>query len=107
MQKPTIHIGKLILQQVKSSGINRSEFARRINTTRQNIDNIARRESIDSLLLFQISEVLQFDFFQLYTSQLPFTNTPINDHQSEKIKLLKQQITLQNKLIKALEKEII
>jgi hypothetical protein len=65
-----VHIGKLIGKVLKEHGIQKSEFARRINKTRQNIDDIFKRESIDTELLYNISLVLKHDFFQHYSSEL-------------------------------------
>ncbi|MCU0434453.1 MAG: hypothetical protein MUC87_13450 [Bacteroidia bacterium] len=48
--------------------MNKSEFARRINSTPQNVYSIFKRESIDTDLLWEISRVLNYDFFQHYTT---------------------------------------
>lgn len=63
----TIHIGNLIKKRVEEKGMNKSEFARRINTTSQNVHGIFKRKSIDTALLQKISEVLEFDFFQYFS----------------------------------------
>lgn len=65
----SIHIGKLIKQRLEEIGINKSELARRINTTPQNIYGIFKRTSIDTDLLRQISHVLEFDFFQYFEQE--------------------------------------
>ena len=62
-----IHIGTLIRQQLEQTGMSKSEFARRINTTPQNIHGIFKRKSIDTDSLAQISDVLNHDFFQYFT----------------------------------------
>lgn len=61
------HIGKLILQHLDSLGINKSEFARRIGVTPQNVYSIFKRPSISTDLLQKVSKALSFDFFQYYT----------------------------------------
>ena len=66
-----LHIGKIIRQRLEETGMNKSEFARRINTTPQNIYGIFKRKSIDTDLLKEISQVLEYDFFQYY-SQITF-----------------------------------
>jgi plasmid maintenance system antidote protein VapI len=71
-----IHIGKLILEKVKEKGISKSEFARNINKSRQNVQDIFKRESIDSQLLFEIGEVLEVDFFELL-SKKPVKDTEL------------------------------
>lgn len=65
------HIGKLILKHLDSMGMNKSEFARRIGVTPQNVYSIFRRESTNTELLFRISRVLGHDFFQYYTTTQP------------------------------------
>ncbi|MCA6365028.1 MAG: helix-turn-helix transcriptional regulator [Bacteroidetes bacterium] len=63
-----LHIGKLIRKRIEQAGMNKSEFARRINSTPQNVYSIFKRESIDTDLLWEISRVLNYDFFQHYTT---------------------------------------
>ena len=60
------HLGKLIEKRLHEIGISKSEFARRINKSRQNVNHIFGRRSVDSDLLKNISDVLRYDFFQLY-----------------------------------------
>ena len=64
-----IHIGNLIKKIVEEKGINKSEFARRINTTSQNVYGIFKRKSIDAELLKKISGVLGYNFFQYYLKE--------------------------------------
>jgi hypothetical protein len=52
---------KLILE---TKGISVTEFARRINKSRENVYSIFTRKSIDTGLLSKISEVLEYDFFK-------------------------------------------
>ncbi len=60
-----IHIGQKIEEIVRVKRFPIVEFARKINTTRNNVYNIFSRESIDTELLRKIGEILEFDFFQL------------------------------------------
>ena len=64
----TFFIGKLIEKQLKETGMTKSEFARRINKSRQNVDHILKRKSVDTELLECISKVLSHDFFQYLSS---------------------------------------
>jgi transcriptional regulator with XRE-family HTH domain len=66
----TIHIGKIIKQKVEASGMNKSEFGRRINTSPQNVYGIFKRKSIDTDLLSKISDVLETDFFLYYSKSV-------------------------------------
>ncbi|MBW6482741.1 MAG: hypothetical protein K0B10_06745 [Vicingaceae bacterium] len=61
-----IHIGKKIHAVIKAKGISVSIFAKKINKSRTVVYDIFERESIDSLLLYKISEELDFNFFSLY-----------------------------------------
>lgn len=66
-----IHIGKIILDHVESLGQNKSEFARRIGVTPQNVYTVFRRASISTDLLLRISRVLGYNFFQYYALHEP------------------------------------
>ena len=65
------HIGSLIKDEVKHSGMTYSEFAKRIGTQRQNIERkVFTKQGLDTELLIQISEILDFDFFK-YFQEMP------------------------------------
>ena len=64
MKKNEVHIGNLIQQKMKESSFTVTEFAKRINKTRENAYNIFKRQSIDTELLSKISKVLNYDFFK-------------------------------------------
>lgn len=66
----SVHIGKIIKQKVDESGMSKSEFGRRINTSPQNVYGIFKRKSIDTDLLSKISDVLETDFFRYYSKTL-------------------------------------
>lgn len=65
-----IHIGNKIKSIVNKKGMTVSEFSRRINKSRENVYSIFKRKTIDTGLLATISKVLEYDFFQYYTSLL-------------------------------------
>ena len=67
-------IGKIIEKRLGQIGMTKSEFARRINQSRQNINDILSRKSIDTDLLFHISVALDYDFFQYYVDELNENN---------------------------------
>lgn len=64
-----IHIGKLIKQQVEISPLTKSDFARKINKFPQNINEVFSKKSIDTDLLYKISDVLNHDFFKYYRDE--------------------------------------
>lgn len=57
------HLGAEIRKILKQRGMTVSEFARRINKSRENIYSIFKRKSLDTELLKNISAVLHYDFF--------------------------------------------
>jgi hypothetical protein len=63
-----IHIGDEIKNVLNSSDLSVTEFAKKINKSRGNIYSIFSRNAIETDLLLTISEVLNFDFFQLYSN---------------------------------------
>lgn len=71
-----IHIGHIIHERFKESGLSIAEFAARINRTRGTVYDIFSRKSIDTDLLVSISEVLHYDFFQEYYTPEIQTHTP-------------------------------
>ena len=88
-----VDIGKKIKEEVEDRGITVSEFARRINKSRENAYDIFKRETIDTGLLVSISEVLEHDFFQYYSR-------PVVEEFERKIKAL----TEENALLKEIQK---
>ena len=62
------HIGQQIKLVLETKGISVTEFARRINKSRENIYSIFTRKSIDTGLLAKISEVLDYDFFKPFST---------------------------------------
>lgn len=72
-----VHIGKEIERKYQQSGLKISEFASRLNTGKRNVYSIFERPEISTAQLRKISEVLGFDFFQLYALS-PKTEQPLN-----------------------------
>ena len=70
----SLHIGKLIRKHLEELGMTKSEFARRLDTSPQNIYGIFKRKSIDTELLKNISSILNYDFFQYYASGALFVS---------------------------------
>ncbi len=65
-----IHIGKLIKKRLLEAGMSKSEFARRINKTSQNVYDIFERKTIDTGLLMIISNILDYNFFEPYSTYI-------------------------------------
>ena len=78
-----MHIGEKIKERAKELRFGPTELAKAINTTKQNIYGIFKRESIDTALLTKLSKALNYDFFTFYINpKLP----PNNDSNSKKAK---------------------
>ncbi len=61
-----VHIGEEIEKIYTESGIKMTVFAKKLNTVPRNVYHIFKRESIDTEILYQISQILKYDFFRLY-----------------------------------------
>lgn len=109
-----IHVGRKIKEVLKESKMKSKDFALAINTSRTNIYDIFKRETVDSSLLKEISKVLKFNFFDLYENQLGMVKEEgkkgyvnkkdLIETQSSEIKELKKIILEDKNKIKNLEK---
>lgn len=64
------NIGKIIQEELRRQGRSVIWFSRMINCDRRNVYDIFSRSYIDTGLLFRISHILNFDFFQYYSEAL-------------------------------------
>ncbi len=99
-----IHIGEKIKTRAKELRIGPTELAGMINTSKQNVYGIFKRESIDTELLQKISRALKLDFFCYYFDpKLPIAEEdlpkyyPRNknrpDPSAEEVVLLRKELT--------------
>lgn len=63
-----IHIGSIIRETLEKKGMPITEFARRLNKTKGGAYYIFEQPGINTDLLIEIGEVLEYDFFQHFTS---------------------------------------
>lgn len=64
-----LNIGQEIREKVEESGMSKAKFAELLGIARQNIEKtVFQKHSIDTDLLCNISEVLNYNFFNLYKS---------------------------------------
>ena len=112
-----LSIGKIIENKLREKGISVSEFARRINTNRNNVYDIFRRDSIDTLLLQKISTVLEHDFFQYFNSNIVSESFPTYTNEETYLKqkiselekellFFKEIISDKNRIIALLEQKL-
>jgi len=70
-----LHLGQEIRKVLKKRKIKVVDFARTINTDRNNVYDIYRRKSIDTDLLIKISDALNHDFFADISEALSMNNS--------------------------------
>lgn len=63
-----IHIGRLIRTKMEADGRSANWLAKHLHCDRSNVYKIYRKATIDTYMLFLISQSLNFDFFQYYSS---------------------------------------
>ncbi|HEY0297841.1 MAG TPA: helix-turn-helix domain-containing protein [Arachidicoccus sp.] len=115
----SIHIGQVIEKEAKRSGISRKELYEKLNTSRQNLYAIFKRETIDTGILMKLSSLLNYNFFKEFFTEEPLKslvaaedektlrdNTTMRNELTQKekyIKSLEQTIDAQRKIIQLLE----
>jgi hypothetical protein len=111
-----IHIGDKIKARAKEQKIGTTELGKLINTTKQNVYGIYKRETIDVNLLYAISKALKFNFFQFYdTPELAkFDGKQVKEieelrkeiqKQKSELRVLSEKNQLLQKINKLLEKK--
>mgnify|MGYP002133979648 CR=1 FL=1 len=90
------NIGAQIKSVVESKGMSVTEFAKRINKSRENCYSIFLRKTIDTGLLQNISKVLQHDFFMQYSTSYKQMEEETQKLRDENI-LLKEYTTFLKK----------
>jgi len=63
-------IGEIIKQRVAASGISKTELARRLHMSSANVHKIFKRSSVDAGLLRELSNILDYNFFQHFETGL-------------------------------------
>ena len=64
------HIGELVKQRANELGIGPTRLAQMIGTSKQNVYGIFKRKTLDTGLLFKLSNALNCDFFLNYSKRL-------------------------------------
>ncbi|HAT67866.1 MAG TPA: hypothetical protein DCS66_25245 [Flavobacteriaceae bacterium] len=95
------HIGKLIRTYIKKHHIAKSAIARKMDRNRATVERLVKRPSIQLAILWEISEILQYNFIADVAAQLPNTyGNNVPDHTlplQEELQTLKEE----NKILKA------
>ena len=64
-----LHIGQLIQDQLKKDQRSVGWLSRQIPCTRNHVYKLFKKPSLDADLLLRISTVMQFNFFQYYSTE--------------------------------------
>ncbi len=59
-----MRMGEIVEQVIKERGMTKAEFGRRINTSRQNVNTLLRKDNFDTHLLTKMCRVLKYNFYQ-------------------------------------------
>ena len=65
-----MHIGSLIKEELERQERTVSWFARKLCCDRSNVYKLFKRSTIDTELLLRVSQILRYDFFDLYKQKL-------------------------------------
>lgn len=66
-QDDTLHVGNMIKNELRKQGRSITWLSYQVNCTRMNLYKVFRRPWIYTDLLLEISEVLDYDFFKVYS----------------------------------------
>jgi hypothetical protein len=110
-----VEIGHKIKEVFDSQNMKLTDFADELGTVRQNVYRIFKKRHLDTGLLLKISEVLNHNFFQYYTSNTE-TADPQQTEQVRKLvkdasehlrqlELAKKEIDYLRKIIKLMEEK--
>lgn len=69
-----LHIGSIIKRVADEKRIGPTELGSKINTSKQNIYGIFKRQSVDTKLLLKLCHALEYDFFMEYVRDLNMSN---------------------------------
>jgi len=94
-----MRIGDKIRTRAEEMGIKPTALARMINTSKQNIYGIYKRESIDTALLQKLSKALNFDFFTYYSHSRNYVENSAGIHYIRKKKGM-PDIEEENKMLR-------
>ena len=69
MQFENVHLGQIIDGEIRRIGMTKAEFARRINTSRQNVNTLLKKEDLSTDLLKSICSVLDRNLFKEFRTR--------------------------------------
>lgn len=70
-----INLGERIQQELKQQERSISWFASKLGCNRTGVYRIFKKNSIDTALLFQISQILNYNFFQELSNNMNYSSS--------------------------------
>ena len=64
MDYTEIHMGDLVASRIRATGIAKAEFARRLNTSRQNVNTLLNKGEWTVMHILDASKALGMNFFE-------------------------------------------
>lgn len=95
------NIGHLIKKVAEGQGLSQSELGQKLRKSKQGVASIYKRDTIDTELLIEICEVLNFDFLAFYYTRPPlssFKQKEIEEWES-KVSVLVNEIEYKDRLL--------
>lgn len=86
-----IHIGEMIDARLKEIGMSKAELGRRIHTSRQNINTITGKASIDVHTLVNVSNALVINYLEMFARKVR-NSSQLNIQKEEFDKLIRDGI---------------
>lgn len=71
-----IYIGQLIKQRVLECNINVDSLCNSLKCTEEEIENVYKKQAIESESLLKWSKILEYDFFRIYSQHLILYSPP-------------------------------
>jgi len=106
MQKNANTIGEFVKEITESQNLKPSDLGARINTSKQNISDIYKRNTIDSELLLTLSKALNYNLFSYYDDKEPIIGFRNAENREWQVKIdnLTHSLSLKEDLLKEREK---
>jgi hypothetical protein len=109
-----VNIGAEIQKMAKTRRMSSSSIAKKLGVTRSNMPHIFRRKAIDTDLLFKLSEILDYNFFDLYAGALRkkmgmergMSKEADTQATTHALQVHEKNASVQNKYIELLEEKI-
>lgn len=95
-----LHQGKYIEDRIKNLGFTKKSVADKLETSRQNLDNILRKKELSPSRLKKLGTILHEDLFETFFNRpSPSTSSEVNEPNSHHEYELKGQVVVLERLL--------